>query len=153
MKQIAMMAIGVAAGAGITHIILRPVEKKLTEKWPVVGKFLAAGEVFLGGLIALKSKNNFVKSIGVGVLAGGVHGLMKQANIYKQLPHVAGSDDYTTLKIPISGNLDRMVAGILDDNRRNIRTEMVAGTKHTEVVAGMGDVVEEEMLFYPVKGW
>lgn len=169
LKSIGVMAVGVAVGAGITHIILRPVEKKLTEKWPMIGKFIAAGEVFLGGVIALKGKSNFTKSLGVGILAGGVHGLMKQANIYKHIPGISGpgDDDYTTVKIPINGmeDVQRMVAGvggILNDGRRNIRTDTVAGLGSAAIhdrVGGMprtawlaGDDERETVLSFPVKG-
>lgn len=138
LKQIGVMAVGVAVGAGITHVILRPIEKHLTDKWPMVGNFIAAGEVFLGGVIALKGKSNFTKSLGVGILAGGVHGLMKQANIYKHIPGVSGGgDDWHTIKIPISGadDMQRMVNGILNDGRRNIMTDTVAGSNRTHQVA------------------
>lgn len=155
LKHIGMMAIGVAAGAGITHIILRPIEKKLTDKWPMIGKFIAAGEVFLGGFVALKGKNNFVKSLGVGILAGGVHGLMKQANIYKHIPGIHGPGDFTEVHVPISGSFHDMVSGILDDSRRNVYTEQVAGTRHTAVVADteyMSGDQWEEAYASPVKG-
>ena len=135
LKSIAFMAVGVATGAGITHIVLRPLEKRLVDKWPAVGKFIAAGEVFLGGAIALKSKHNFLKSLGVGILSGGVHGLMKQVDIYKHIPGIAGSDEYTEIHVPISGSFHDMVAGILEDGRREVRTETVAGTNRTETVA------------------
>jgi hypothetical protein len=154
LKQIAIMAVGVATGAGITHVILRPIEKHLTDKWPMLGKFIAAGEVFLGGVIALKGKNGFVKSLGVGILAGGVHGLMKQVNIYKHIPGVSGpNDQFTDLRIPISGSFNDMVAGILEDSRRDVRTETVAGTKYTATVADtlMGSEWEE-VYNAPVKG-
>lgn len=136
--QIAWMAVGVGVGAGITHVILRPVEAKLVNKWPMIGKFIAAGEVFLGGIIALKSKHDFVKSVGVGILAGGVHGLMKQANIYKHIPTVAGANEYSEIHVPISGPLDDMIAGILEDSRRDVHTESVAGFNYTNSVANSG---------------
>lgn len=155
LKQIGLMAIGVGVGAGITHIILRPVEKRLTDKWPMVGKFIAAGEVFLGGMIALKGKNSFQKSIGVGILAGGVHGLLKQANIYKHIPGISGPDEFTDVRVPISGSFSDMVSGILEDSRRDVHTEVVAGTKHTAIVAdtnyGVGREFDD-IYDYPVKG-
>jgi hypothetical protein len=143
LKEIAFMAVGVGTGAAITHIILRPVEKKLTDKWPMIGKFIAAGEVFLGGMIALKASKNFTKSLGVGILAGGVHGLMKQVGVYKEIPKlehfISGTnDEYSEIRVPISGsmNLDRMLAGILEDSRRDVYTKTVAGLNHTNVVNG-----------------
>lgn len=155
LKTIGMMAIGVAAGAGITHVILRPVEKRLTDKWPMVGKFLAAGEIFLGGMVALKGKNNFVKSLGVGILAGGVHGLMKQMNVYQHIPGIHGPGDFTEVNVPISGSFSDMVSGILEDSRRNVYTEAVAGTRHTAVVAeteAMSGNEWEDNYNFPVKG-
>lgn len=157
LKQIAVMAVGVATGAAITHIILRPVEKKLTDKWPMVGKFLAAGEVFLGGYMALKAKGNFTKSLGVGILAGGVHGLMKQINVYKEIPRLMGTNqEFSDIRIPISGGFDKILAGILEDSRRGVRTEVVAGTKHTAIVADTDhtDMVTslDEEAWYPTKG-
>lgn len=136
-KQIGMMAIGVAVGAGITHIVLRPVEKHLTDKWPMVGKFIAAGEVFLGGMIAIGSKKDFVKSIGVGILAGGVHGLMKQVNVYKDIPKINGVDDFHHMIIPLHpGN---NVSGLIRNSANSVRTSQVAGlgdTSRTSRVAG-----------------
>ncbi len=165
LKQIAIMAIGVGTGAAITHIILRPVEKKLTDKWPMIGKFIAAGEVFLGGLFALKAKGDFMKSLGVGILAGGVHGLMKQANIYKSIPMINGVDnEFSEIRVPISGSLDNMLAGILEDSRRDVRTQVVAGSKHTMTIAdtremeldrspsSVADTDVDEYANYPVKG-
>lgn len=132
--KIAWMAVGVGVGAGLTHVILRPVEAKLMTRWPMIGKFLGAGEIFLGGYIAMKAKSEFVKSVGVGILAGGVHGVMKQVNIYKHIPTVSGSE-MSEVRIPISGPLDDAIAGILNDSRRNVYTEAVAGSKYTSVVS------------------
>lgn len=157
LKQIAMMAVGVAAGAGLTHIVLRPVEKHLTDKWPMVGKFLAAGEVFLGGMVALKGKGDFIKSVGVGILAGGVHGLMKQAKIYKNIPGLMiGESDFSEIRVPISGDFTNMLSGLLNDSRRWVRTETVAGISgldesmvvaNTENIAGDWEDIEDSVQF------
>jgi hypothetical protein len=157
LKQIVMLAVGVGVGAGITHMLLRPVEKRLVDKFPMAEKFLGAGEVLLGGYIALKGKRPFVKSLGVGILAGGVHALMKQANLYKNVPKV-GDIDETELRIPLNESFRDQVAGILRDSRREVFTKTVAGsingTDRTEIVASTVNGEYEDVLdtAYFVKG-
>lgn len=140
LKQIAWMAVGVGAGAAITHVILRPVEAKLVTKWPILGKFIGAGEIFLGGFIALKAKKPFMKSLGVGILAGGVDQVFKQVNIYK---HIPGMGDMSEIRVPISGPLDDMISGILNSNTRNIYTAQVAGSNYTASVANSAQVEQD----------
>lgn len=134
-KEIAYIAGGVAIGAVAAHVVIRPLEQRFVSKYPHLGKFLAAGEILLGGYIAIKGKHSFVKSIGAGILAGGVHGGLKQIDIYKHIPQIGGGG-YMESHIPIDGDFNRMVAGILEDNRRGIRTDVVAGTTRSEIVAG-----------------
>ncbi len=129
LKAIGTMAVGVGVGAFGTHMVLRPLAKKLVEKYPMAGKFVAAAEILIGGTIALKAKHPFMKSVGIGILAGGVHAGMKQLNIHTNIPGIHGNDDYQTVKIPMSGDIAAQVAGILKDGRRTVRTAMVADTE------------------------
>jgi hypothetical protein len=153
-KQIGWMALGVAGGLLGTHFLLRPVERKLTAKWPKVGMALPTGEIFLGGLMALFSKNSLVKAAGVGILAGGVDGVFKQLKINMPTPALNGYDDgvsgtdsmdgYSDVMVPISGSFTEQIAGILEDSRRGVRTQQVAGVQNrTAVIADTVDGFEE----------
>ena len=133
-KSIGMMAVGVGAGAAISHIIIRPVEMKLEAKFPMVKKIMPIAEIVLGGIIALKGKNNFVKALGIGVMAGGVHDVMSKLKVTQNvISGVGAMDDYTTVRIPISGNLDNMVSGIIR-NKRNVTTAQVSGHDYDQDV-------------------
>lgn len=129
--QIAEMAVGVGVGAVGTHMLLRPLEHKLSEHMPAAAKFMGAAEIVLGGFIALKSTKPFIKSVGIGILAGGVHVVMKQLPIGMHSPaeaHIAGMDDMTRLNVPINGNLRSAIAGLIDNSgTRYIKTPTVAG--------------------------
>lgn len=133
LQQIGSYAIGIAIGAMGQHFVLRPIEQMIIKQMPQAEKFLPALEIMAGGLIAIKGKNSMVKAAGLGVLAGGVYGLMRKANI----PGISGpGDDYSTIRIPIAGDLENMVSGLLSDNRRQVRTNVIAGMDTTEIIAG-----------------
>lgn len=142
---------GIAIGASIVHFGLRPLEHKLVERFPMAAKFMAGAEVLLGGYMALKMKNEMGRAVGIGILAGGVHGVMKQFNLNKELPGIHGSDDYSVVRIPMNGNGDvrTMVAGLLNNNTRSIRTNTVAGDivmRRTAQVAGDFDDVDSPYM-------
>lgn len=132
-KQIFPLAIGMAAGVGVQHFILRPIEQKISEHVPMAAKFMAVGEILIGGAMFLKAKNPIVKGVGLGIMAGGVNTGVKQLNIYHESPAVNGSGDYMHTRIPINGI-------VMDDHN----------TVHTKLVAGLND--ETEMLLPPKMG-
>ena len=125
-KQIVPMAVGMGAGVGIQHFILRPLEAKIATHSPMAAKFFGAGEIFLGGYMALKAKNPIMKGAGLGIMAGGVQTVSKQFNIYHENPAVSGIGDYTTVRIPV-GELDNMLNGIVMNRNGDTRTSLVAG--------------------------
>jgi len=110
--QIAKMGAEIAGGIALTHFILRPIENKLAQKYPAVGKFMAGAEVLLGGLMALKARNPIVKSVGVGIMAGGVYGVMKQFHIHHESPAVSGVGEYTHTEIPVSNTVSGMLGNM-----------------------------------------
>ncbi len=162
--QILEMAVGVGIGAAGTHMILRPLEQKLVAHYPMATKFMGLMEVALGGGIALMAKNNFFKSIGIGVLAGGVHVVMKQLPIGMHSPAEHGVGDYQEVRIPYNSQ----VAGLISDDRRGVRTPVVAGsiirnhdgnvntpwvagmaTLNNTPVVSMGDYTDDDQILYP----
>lgn len=135
LKQIGTMAIGVAGGAAISKFVIAPLNGKLVERFPMAAKFLAFGEILLGGIITMKAKHPAAKGVGFGILASGVNKAIDQTDAYKKLGIAGPADDYQTIRIPISGELDTMIAGILTDGRRNVATNMVAGMDRTNWIA------------------
>lgn len=128
LKKIAWMAVGVGTGAVIDHVIIRPIAARLVAKWPAIGKWVGVGEIFLGGLVALKGKREFTKAVGVGIMAGGVHTVLKQVNIYKHIPALGALDEYTTIQVPISGPRAQILSGLLQDRHKQVKTYTVAGS-------------------------
>ena len=125
MKQVIPMAVGMAAGVGVQHFLLRPLEAKIAERVPMAAKFMAVGEIVLGGFLALKAKNPIMKGVGLGIMAGGVQTGVKQLNIYHENPAVQGVGDYTTIQVPINGQLREMMSGMMEDNVT--KTSLIAG--------------------------
>lgn len=158
LMQVAEMAVGVGIGAAATHMVLRPMEHKISQKFPWAGKLMGAGEIVLGGLVALKSTKPFIKSIGIGILAGGVHTVMQQTKLGIHSPAVNGLEDMTTLHVPINGDMREMMAGLIENNgNRYVRTPVVGkmgvlndhnGPTYTPTVGdpddSMGTLTEEE---------
>ncbi len=141
MKQVIPMAVGMAAGVGIQHFVLRPIEAKLAQRVPMAAKFMALGEIVLGGFIALKAKNPIMKGVGLGIMAGGVQTGVKQLNIYHESPSVQGVGDYTTVRVPINGNIRNLLNGIVRHGHHGHHHHMHDYTR-TSLVAGdeyMGD--------------
>lgn len=126
--QIAKMAVGVGIGAMGVHMILRPLEAKLSAEFPMATKFMGAAEIVIGGGIALWSKSNFVKSIGIGVLAGGVHVVMKQLPIGMHSPAEKAVGDYQEFRIPMDDDMRRQVSGLLYGNQRSVTTPTVGAS-------------------------
>ena len=135
-KQIGKLAIGVAGGAIITHVAIRPLELKLLEKFPMAAKWLSAGEIIVGGMIAIKAKHEMVRGAGIGILASGVHGAIKQLDIYKHIPGIHGPDEYQTIQVPMTSGLRKQMAGLINDGRRDVYTNQVAGMEYTSKIAG-----------------
>lgn len=133
--QVAKMGAGMAAGMALTHFVLRPIEAKIAAKYPMAGKGMAAAEVLLGGFMALKSKNAIVKSVGVGIMAGGAHGLLKQFNIHHESPAVSGIGEFTNVTIPVSGSVAGMLAGMGVQRRMipNSNSHLVAGNNNYDM--------------------
>lgn len=167
--QIAEMAIGVGIGAVGTHMLLRPLEHKVSEHMPMAAKFMGAAEIALGGFVALKAKNNFMKSIGIGVLAGGVHTVMHQLPIGLHSPAVNGLDDMSTLNVPINGSVQATLSGLIQQDGYYTRTPVVGasviengrGPVHTDVVSGynilnsspvVGEYDDDDELLFMPKG-
>jgi hypothetical protein len=124
MKNIVPMAVGMAGGVAVQHFALRPLEAKIAQSVPMAAKFMAVGEIVLGGYIALTAKNPIMKGIGLGVMAGGVQTGVKQLNIYHESPAVSGTGDYTHLNVPL-GYMD--INGIVEGGHSDVRTSLVAG--------------------------
>jgi hypothetical protein len=125
MKQVVPMAVGMAAGVGAQHFLLRPLEAKIAARFPMAAKFMSVGEIILGGFIALKAKNPIIKGAGLGIMAGGVQSGVKQLNIYHENPAVQGVGDYTTIQVPINGQLREMMSGMMENNVT--KTSLIAG--------------------------
>lgn len=162
--QIGEMAVGVAIGAAGTHMILRPLEQKLSAHFPIAAKFMGVLEVGLGGFITLWAKSPFVKSIGIGVLAGGVHVVMKQLPIGMHSPaeNATMGDYMQPVMIPMNsmaglvqgGRRDvytPMVAGIIDNRQGGTVTPWVAGSAilNNTPVTSMGDMDDYDSVFAP----
>ncbi len=135
MKQVVPMAVGMAAGVAVQHFALRPLEAKIAQKAPMAAKFFAIGEILLGGYVALKAKHPIVKGIGLGIMAGGVQTGVKQLNLYHESPAVQGVGDYTTVRIPVNGQVREMLSGIVRNQNGDTYTSMVAGSDYD----GVGD--------------
>lgn len=155
-KQVGMMAVGVAGGALLTHMALRPLEQHVVSRFPMAAKFMGAAEVLIGGYIALKAKNGLIKGVGWGVLGGGVHTMMHQFNIGKENPAIHGSDTYTP--VPISGGLEARMTRMINTSRSGLVAGVLNGTDRTSNVAGSSykqylmngtcDLDGEDMLNY-----
>lgn len=129
--QVVEMAAGVGIGAAGTHMLLRPMEHKLVEHMPMAAKFMGGAEIILGGFIALKSKNNFIKSIGIGVLAGGVHTVMHQIPQLGMHSPAEGAHmgDMSVIRVPMNGDLRGEINGLIENNgNRFVRTSVVSGS-------------------------
>ena len=124
-KQVAVMAAGIGVGAAFTHMALRPLEHRLAAKYPAATKFMGAGEVAVGGLMFMKMKSNFLKMVGLGVMAGGVHTIMKQTNIGLHSPaeghSISGPGEMVRVQMPYT------VGNIIDDRRPFVNTATVTG--------------------------
>lgn len=169
MKQVIPMAVGMGVGVGIQHFALRPLEAAIARRAPMAAKFFAVGEILLGGYIALKAKKPMVKGVGLGIMAGGVQAGVKQLNIYHESPAVQGVGDYTTVRIPVNGQVREMLSGIIEDRNGNTYTSMVAGSEYmtreqqsrTNLLAGIyglqgmfDDGMQDESQDYlPPKGY
>jgi hypothetical protein len=112
LKQIAVMGAGMAGGIALTHFVLRPIENKLAQQAPWAGKFMAGAEVLLGGFMALKARSPFIKSIGVGIMAGGTFGVLKQFNVHVESPSVSGVGEYTHMEIPLTNRVAGMIGNM-----------------------------------------
>lgn len=142
LKEIAVLAVGMAGGVMATGMILRPLESKITTMHPNATKFLGVGEILVGGWLALKAKGPLLKGVGLGVMAGGVDTAMRQFKLNQMQPMIAGPMDYSTVSIPlISGlpNFDDMPH--LNSSENEVRTEYVAGTtlSESDLIAGTDD--------------
>jgi hypothetical protein len=128
LMKIAKVAGGMAVGYIGAQLVIKPAENWLVNRYPGVAKFLAVGEVVLGGMIALKSKNAIVKSAGVGIMASGVQNAMTQFNVYKMIPGIHGPEDqYTRISVPISGSMNAVLNGLLADNTASVNTPNISG--------------------------
>lgn len=137
LKQVGMMAIGVAGGAMLTHMALRPLEKHVTDHYPMAAKFMGAAEILIGGYIAIHAKNAIVKGVGMGVLGGGVHTMMHQFHIGTHSPAIHGPDDYITTNVPISGHLEHRMQNLLNTSRSNlVAGGGLNGTSNTGLISG-----------------
>jgi hypothetical protein len=166
--KIGEMALGIAAGAAVTHLALRPLEHKLVMKAPMAAKWMGAAEIVIGGLMVLKGKQAIVRNAGVGVMAGGVHTVMKQThlglNSPAEHPSVNGTD-YVTTRIPIGYTEDMgmgmsliendkgpiytpTVGSIIKNSRKAVRTDVVSGWDDT-----MGDAEEIDYDLFMPKGY
>jgi hypothetical protein len=168
MKQVVPMAVGMGIGVAVQHFALRPLEAKIAAHAPMAAKFFAAGEILLGGYIALKSKKPIIKGIGLGIMAGGVQAGVKQLNLYHESPSVSGIGDYTTVRIPVNGRLRDQLSGIVRDRNGDTYTSMVAGSEamnnysqtRTNLLAGIYGLQgmyddggqDESQNYLPVKG-
>lgn len=155
--EIVELAVGVGLGATATHMLIRPLEEKLTMRYPMAGKFMGAGEIVLGGMLYLWSGNKWIKSMGIGVLAGGVHVVMKQVpglGMHSPAEKMSGLNDMTHLRIPIGQDgLRASLSGLIDNSgSRYVKTNTVgnmniikhdrgaAGPVRTSVVAGYDEL-------------
>jgi hypothetical protein len=164
-KQIIPLAGGMLLGYGAQHFILRPLEKHIAARSPMLGKYMGGLEILIGGLIAIKGKGAIVKGAGLGIMAGGVQVVTKQLNIYHENPAITGIGDYTTVQMPVNGEIRSMIGSILD-NGNPARTNLIAGTgrddrwgmndrdSRTNLLAGIYGLngKEEDNLLYPKTG-
>jgi hypothetical protein len=132
LKEVGKMALGATGGVMANNLILMPVEKFIVEKAPMAGKAMGFAQAFLGGWIAIKSKGNMGKAFGLTILGGGAQAVVRQFKLGEHIPGISGpGDEYTTLKIPISGptELRSYVAGVLQSNE-SPNWPKVAGQQH-----------------------
>jgi len=122
------MAVGMGIGVIGTHYILRPLENKIASHAPMAAKFMNLGEILLGGYMAMKAKSPIMKGVGLGVMAGGVFGGLKQVNIYHESP--AGMGDYAETMIPLDGQLQRQINGVIRDSEKPTYSSLVAGSNN-----------------------
>ncbi len=135
--KIGKMALGMGIGLAAGHFILRPVENWLAAKFPALAKFMAVGEIFIGGYIAMKSKNHTIQAAGLGLAAAGVKNAVDQFHVFQRIPGIHGPDEYTRLNVPISGPLDDMINGLLQDSGGAVYTSNIAGGNSTPMMAPM----------------
>lgn len=159
LKSIATVALGIGVGAGVSKFVIAPMGQKLAERWPMAAKFLAAGEIFLGGVVAMKGKSVAAKAVGIGIMASGVNKAIEQTNAYKALGIGAAGDGYSEIRIPMSGEFDQMIAGVINDGRRNVATNKIAGNleftnriANTEVenTAWLAETELDNVMTYPI---
>lgn len=154
LKKIFKMAVGVAGGVVASNLVIKPLERKILEKWPGIEKFLGVGEILIGGMMALKAKSHIVQGAGIGILASGVHNTITKFEIFKQIPGIHGVDEYTTVQIPINGLSGAGMAGLLKDGRQEIYTNQVSGFNNTNQVSGFNNTFQvsgdiDEILDFP----
>lgn len=124
LKSVAVVAAGMAGGFAAVHFGLRPLELKISRRYPMAAKFMAGAEILVGGVLVMKAKHPFVKAIGSGIMAAGVGGLLKQFNVHVETPAVSGVGEFTHVEIPVSGS-DYM-------NGHGPRRHIYEGTRYHE---------------------
>ena len=154
LQNIGVLALGMVGGAMATHFALRPLENKLTARYPQAGKMMGAAEILIGGFIAFKSNKPLIKGIGLGVMAGGVNTVMHQFNLGTSNPAISGMDDgYQNIRIPISGSMTNLISGVIENSERVPNTNYVAGSDDLYRNYIMNGISGEDENYLPPIGW
>ena len=156
LKNIGMFAVGMAGGALGVTFLLRPLEHKLATQFPMVAKFMGAGEILLGGYMALRMKKPILKGVGLGIMAGGIKVVMDQFKIGMPSPAIHGMDDYSTIRVPINGSYTNLIAGVINDSERQVNTSLVAGVSGSDAYREYilnGSVGKEDEDYLPPMGY
>lgn len=157
LKEVAVMAAGIGAGAAFTHMIARPLEHKLVAKYPHFTKWMGAAEIAAGGLVFINIKNPFIKMMGLGMMAGGVHTVMKQTNLGLHNP---AESTMGYLGETVRQEIPYSVGNIIDDKRPYVNTSTVYGIGnivnrnsnrpvHTSVVGDWSDDINDNDILMP----
>lgn len=131
---------GLAGGAIVVHKVVRPLEHKITEhfKHPMVAKALPYAEAILGTWGFLKSNNLLMRGASAAVAGAGVHAIVKSFGHATPTPQerVMGLDESFTSYVPVQGQVREMISGLINDGRRDVRTNTVAGRLIPDSPAG-----------------
>lgn len=119
--KVGELALQFGVGLAVTYMAVQPLERKIVDKWPKAHKFLGWGEILVGGLVAVKSKNAWAQGAGMALMFTGVNTVGRSLRIYKPMDTLG---DYTEIKIPID---HARMSGLIRDNRSYVRSEVVAG--------------------------
>ena len=148
---------GIGVGAYGAHFVLNPVRNWIANNFPVLAPAVKLMETAAGFYMIVMGKSLFIKAAGAGMIAS--EAIVKATQ--HLIPGIAGYDqDYHMIKLPISGEVENMLAGLLHNSDRPVYTHQVSGLHVTPQVSGptmtpqISSTEEvEELQTYPNARW